>query len=62
MVPMPGKASGWLGRGWARATVVSYGRPSLPLAVQAADELERDFGYTFDVIDLADASSRMTGP
>lgn len=32
-------------------TVVSYGR-LLPLAVQAADELRRDFGYTFDVIDL----------
>jgi 2-oxoisovalerate dehydrogenase E1 component beta subunit len=33
------------------ATVVSYGR-LLPLCVQAADELRRDFGYTFDVIDL----------
>jgi 2-oxoisovalerate dehydrogenase E1 component beta subunit len=33
------------------ATVVSYGR-LLPLCVQAADELSRDFGYTFDVIDL----------
>lgn len=33
------------------ATVVSYGR-LLPLAAQAADELRRDFGYTFDVIDL----------
>ena len=33
------------------ATVVSYGR-LLPLCVQAADELGRDFGYTFDVIDL----------
>ncbi len=33
------------------ATVVSYGR-TLPLCVQAADELGRDFGFTFDVIDL----------
>ncbi len=33
------------------ATVVSYGR-LLPLCVRAADELGRDFGYTFDVIDL----------
>jgi 2-oxoisovalerate dehydrogenase E1 component beta subunit len=33
------------------ATVVSYGR-LLPLCVQAAEELKRDFGYTFDVIDL----------
>ncbi len=33
------------------ATVVSYGR-LLPLCVKAADELKRDFGYTFDVIDL----------
>ncbi len=32
-------------------TVVSYGR-LLPQCVQAADELQRDFGYTFDVIDL----------
>lgn len=32
-------------------TVVSYGRP-LPLCVQAADELARDHGRTFDVIDL----------
>jgi 2-oxoisovalerate dehydrogenase E1 component beta subunit len=32
-------------------TVVSYGRP-LPLCVQAADELARDHGHTFDVIDL----------
>ena len=30
---------------------MSYGR-LLPLCVQAADELNRDFGYTFDVIDL----------
>ncbi len=40
-----------LAREGLTATVVSYGR-LLPLAVQAADELERDFGYTFDVIDL----------
>ncbi|QEL14358.1 alpha-ketoacid dehydrogenase subunit beta [Limnoglobus roseus] len=33
------------------ATVISYGR-TLPLCVQAADELHRDFGFTFDVIDL----------
>jgi 2-oxoisovalerate dehydrogenase E1 component beta subunit len=32
-------------------TVISYGRP-LPLCVQAADELARDHGHTFDVIDL----------
>lgn len=32
-------------------TVVSYGR-LLPLCIKAADELKRDFGYTFDVIDL----------
>jgi 2-oxoisovalerate dehydrogenase E1 component beta subunit len=32
-------------------TVVSYGR-TLPLCVQAADELSRDLGHTFDVIDL----------
>lgn len=35
----------------AAATVVSYGR-TLPLCVQAADELGRDFGFTFEVIDL----------
>jgi len=33
------------------ATVVSYGRP-LPLCAKAADELTRDFGYRYDVIDL----------
>jgi 2-oxoisovalerate dehydrogenase E1 component beta subunit len=33
------------------ATVVSYGR-TLPLCVQAADELQRTEGFTFDVIDL----------
>lgn len=32
-------------------TVVSYGRP-LPLCAQAADELAREAGYTFDVLDL----------
>ncbi len=40
---------------WARegdtATVVSYGR-TLPLCVQAADQLQRDQGLSFDVIDL----------
>jgi len=33
------------------ATVVTYGR-TLPLSVQAADELRRERGLTFDVIDL----------
>jgi 2-oxoisovalerate dehydrogenase E1 component beta subunit len=33
------------------ATVVSYGR-MLPVCVQAADELARDLGHHFDVIDL----------
>jgi 2-oxoisovalerate dehydrogenase E1 component beta subunit len=33
------------------ATVVSYGR-TLPLCVQAADELRREEGLTFDVLDL----------
>lgn len=33
------------------ATVVSYGR-TLPLCVQAADELNRDEGLAFDVLDL----------
>lgn len=33
------------------ATVVSYGR-TLPLCVQAADELDAQRGYRFDVIDL----------
>jgi 2-oxoisovalerate dehydrogenase E1 component beta subunit len=47
-VPL-GKAS--LVREGHTATVVSYGR-LLPLCVRAADELGRDFGYTFDVIDL----------
>ena len=32
-------------------TVIRYGRP-LPLCVQAADELARDHGHGFDVIDL----------
>jgi 2-oxoisovalerate dehydrogenase E1 component beta subunit len=35
----------------ADATVVSYGR-TLPLCVQAADELHREFGLGFQVIDL----------
>lgn len=34
-----------------RATVVSYGR-TLPLCVQAADELHRERGFQFDVLDL----------
>jgi 2-oxoisovalerate dehydrogenase E1 component beta subunit len=33
------------------ATVVSYGR-TLPLCAQAADDLHREKGWTFDVIDL----------
>jgi 2-oxoisovalerate dehydrogenase E1 component beta subunit len=33
------------------ATVVSYGR-TLPLCVQAADQLQQEHGLTFDVIDL----------
>lgn len=33
------------------ATVVSYGR-TLPLCVQAADHLQQENGWTFDVIDL----------
>ena len=32
-------------------TVISYGRPA-PMCVKAADELERDYGYLYDVIDL----------
>ena len=43
--------SGLLLRDGTAATVVSYGR-TLPLCVQAADELGRDFGYSYDVIDL----------
>lgn len=35
----------------ATATVVSYGR-TLPLCAQAADELGREHGFTFDVLDL----------
>ncbi len=33
------------------ATVISYGRP-VPMCVKAADELRRDYGHQFDVIDL----------
>ncbi len=40
-----------LARTGSHATVVSYGR-TLPLCVQAADELERDAGLSFDVLDL----------
>lgn len=43
--------SGNLVREGPSATVVSYGR-TLPLCVQAADELNRDFGFSFDVVDL----------
>jgi 2-oxoisovalerate dehydrogenase E1 component beta subunit len=35
----------------ASGTVISYGRP-LPLCAQAADELAREHGRSFDVIDL----------
>lgn len=42
---------GKLCRQGTHATVVSYGRP-LPLCVQAADQLEKEQGLTFDVIDL----------
>jgi 2-oxoisovalerate dehydrogenase E1 component beta subunit len=44
-----GKAS--LVREGADGTVVSYGR-TLPLCVQAADQLSRDEGLSFDVLDL----------
>jgi 2-oxoisovalerate dehydrogenase E1 component beta subunit len=47
-VPL-GKAS--LVREGDTATVVSYGR-TLPLCVQAADQLHKDHGLTFDVLDL----------
>jgi 2-oxoisovalerate dehydrogenase E1 component beta subunit len=47
-VPL-GKAS--LVRTGTAATVVSYGR-TLPLCVQAADELRREAGLEFDVLDL----------
>jgi 2-oxoisovalerate dehydrogenase E1 component beta subunit len=42
---------GELAREGETATVVSYGR-TLPLCAQAADELNRQHGYSFDVIDL----------
>jgi len=42
---------GDLVREGAGGTVVSYGR-MLPLCVSAADELRRDLGHSFDVIDL----------
>ena len=42
---------GHLARRGDAATVVSYGR-HLPMCLQAADELEQDFGHRFDVIDL----------
>jgi 2-oxoisovalerate dehydrogenase E1 component beta subunit len=44
-----GKAE--LVRAGSDATVISYGR-TLPLCVQAADELNHDEGLTFDVLDL----------
>ncbi len=42
---------GMLVREGPTATVVSYGR-TLPLCVQAADELKKERGFGFDVIDL----------
>jgi 2-oxoisovalerate dehydrogenase E1 component beta subunit len=47
-VPL-GKAE--LVRSGTSATVISYGR-TLPLCVQAADEIQRSDGHTFDVLDL----------
>jgi len=43
--------SATLAREGTHATVVSYGR-TLPLCVQAADQLQAEQGLTFDVIDL----------
>jgi 2-oxoisovalerate dehydrogenase E1 component beta subunit len=40
-----------LAREGTTATVISYGR-TLPLCVQAADQLQKEHGLTFDVIDL----------
>jgi 2-oxoisovalerate dehydrogenase E1 component beta subunit len=40
-----------LSREGADATVISYGR-TLPLCVQAAEDLSRETGLTFDVLDL----------
>jgi 2-oxoisovalerate dehydrogenase E1 component beta subunit len=45
----PGVAK--LPREGEHATVVSYGR-TLPLCVEAADQLERDHGWSCDVLDL----------
>ena len=47
-VPL-GKAE--LAREGTTATIISYGR-TLPLCVQAADEIQRTEGSTFDVLDL----------
>jgi 2-oxoisovalerate dehydrogenase E1 component beta subunit len=47
-VPL-GKAN--LAREGAQATVISYGR-TLPLCVQAADQLREEQGLSFDVLDL----------
>src|SRR5207245_9459648 len=43
--------SGTLVREGADATVISYGR-TLPLCLQAAEQLEREMGVGFEVIDL----------
>jgi 2-oxoisovalerate dehydrogenase E1 component beta subunit len=48
LVPL-GKAE--LIREGTTATVISYGR-TLPLCVQAADEIQRQQGHTFEVLDL----------
>jgi 2-oxoisovalerate dehydrogenase E1 component beta subunit len=40
-----------LAREGADATVISYGR-TLPLCIQAADDSNREYGLTFDVLDL----------
>jgi 2-oxoisovalerate dehydrogenase E1 component beta subunit len=50
-VPLGTAALAREGLGDADVTVVSYGR-TLPLCVQAADELRREKGLNFDVLDL----------
>jgi 2-oxoisovalerate dehydrogenase E1 component beta subunit len=40
-----------LPREGSHATIISYGR-TLPLCLQAVDELQRENGHTFDVLDL----------
>ena len=48
LVPL-GKAD--LAREGTSGTVISYGR-TIPMCIQAADEIQRTQGHTFDVIDL----------